>query len=112
MASTRCGSGFAPWGSTGASFTYTQQITAPDRTRLTGGGSFSVQLSESLSLNGNATYSRIRDLFTLPRGEATDEEVLLRLRQLDTNFRSSFNLGFSYAFGALSNTTVNPRFGG
>lgn len=101
-----------PWGSTGASFTFTQQITAPDRTRLTGGGSFSVQLSESLSLNGNGTYSRIRDLFTLPRGDATDEEVLLRLRQLDTDFRYSFNVGFSYAFGALSNTTVNPRFGG
>jgi hypothetical protein len=101
-----------PWGSTGASVTFTQQLTAPDRTRLTGVGTFSVQLSEALSLNGNASYSRIRDLFTLPRGDATDEEVLLRLRQLDTDFRYSFNIGFSYAFGALSNTSVNPRFGG
>jgi hypothetical protein len=101
-----------PWGSTGASVTFTQQLASPDRTRLTAGGSFSVQLSESLSVNGNGSYSRIRDLFTLPRGDATDEEVLLRLRQLDTDFRYSFNLGFSYAFGALSNTTVNPRFGG
>jgi hypothetical protein len=101
-----------PWGTTGATVIFTQQLTAPDRTRLTAGGSFSVQLSESLSLNGNVSYSRIRDLFTLPRGDATDEEVLLRLRQLDTDFRYSYNVGFSYAFGALSNTTVNPRFGG
>jgi hypothetical protein len=101
-----------PWGTTGASFIFTQQLTAPDRTRLTASGTFSVQLSESLSLNGNASYSRIRDLFTLPRGDATDEEVLLRLRQLDTDFRYSYNVGFSYAFGALSNITVNPRFGG
>jgi hypothetical protein len=101
-----------PWGSTGASFAFTQHLTSLDRTRLTTGGNFSVRLTRSLSVNGNASYSRIRDLFTLPRGDASDEEVLLRLRQLDTGFRYSFNVGFSYAFGALSNTTVNPRFGG
>ena len=101
-----------PWGSTGASFSFTQHLTSPDRTRLTTSGSFNVRLRGSLSMNGNASYSRIRDLFTLPRGTATDEEVLLRLRQLDTGFRYSFSVGLSYAFGALSNTTVNPRFGG
>ena len=101
-----------PWGSTGASVIFTQQLTAPDRTRLSASGSFNVRLTGSLSLNGNASYSRIRDLFTLPRGIATDEEVLLRVRQLYTGYRYSFNLGFLYAFGALSNTTVNPRFGG
>jgi hypothetical protein len=101
-----------PWGTTGASVAFVQQLTALDRTRLTASGSFSVQLSDSLSVNGNASYARIRDLFTLPRGAASDEEVLLRLRQLDTGYRYSYNIGFSYAFGALSNMTVNPRFGG
>ena len=44
--------------------------------------------------------------------DATDEEVFLRQRQLATGFRYSFSVGLGYSFGALSNATVNPRFGG
>jgi hypothetical protein len=101
-----------PWGTSGASVAYTQHLQSKDRTRLTATGTFNVRLHGSLSMSGSATYARIRDLFTLPRGGATDEEVLLRLRELDTSFRHSFNVGLSYAIGAVGNTTVNPRFGG
>jgi hypothetical protein len=101
-----------PWGTSGAMVAYTQHLQSGDRNRLTATGTFNVRLHGSLSMSGSASYARIRDLFTLPRGDATDEEVLLRLRELDTSFRYSFNVGLSYAFGAVGNTTVNPRFGG
>ena len=48
--------------------------------------------------------------FTLEKGEATEEEVLLRQRQLATGHRYSVSVGFSFSFGSLSNATVNPRF--
>jgi hypothetical protein len=101
-----------PWGQAGASLVFTQQLQAPERTRTTLNGSINVRLIRSLTLNTSASYSRVRDLFTLEKGEATDDEVLLRQRQLATGYRYSFSVGFGYAFGALSNTTVNPRFGG
>ncbi len=101
-----------PWGQVGASVQLLQQLTEPDRTRITVQGNFSVRLLKSLTLNGSGNYQRIRDQFTLVKGSATDEEVLLRQRQLATGYRYSFSVGFGYAFGALSNTTVNPRFGG
>lgn len=101
-----------PWGQVGASVQFLQQLTAPDRTRINLNGNFSVRLLKSLTLNGSGNYSRLRDQFTLVKGSATDEEVLLRQRQLATGYRYSFSVGFGYAFGALSNTTVNPRFGG
>ena len=101
-----------PWGQVGASVQLLQQLTAPDRTRITLNGSFSVRLLKSLTLNGSGNYQRIRDQFTLVKGSATDEEVLLRQRQLATGYRYSFSVGFGYAIGALSITTVNPRFGG
>lgn len=101
-----------PWGQVGASVRLLQQLTSPDRTRISVDANASVRLLKSLTLNASGNYSRLRDQFTLVKGNATDEEVLLRQRQLATGYRYSFSIGFGYAFGALSNTTVNPRFGG
>ena len=99
-----------PWGQAGSTFVFTQQIREPDRTRATVLANLSVRLSRHFSVNGSGTYARIRDQFTLEKGEATEEEVLLRQRQLATGHRYSVGLGFSFSFGSLSNATVNPRF--
>ena len=99
-----------PWGQAGGSFVFTQQLTALDRTRLTFSGSVRVRLTRSLTVNGSGSYDRIRDQFTLEKGEASEEEVLLRQRQLATGHRYRFSFGFQFSFGALSNITVNPRF--
>jgi hypothetical protein len=101
-----------PWGQAGGSVAFTQHLTALDRTRTTLFGNVSVRLARSLTLNASGSFARIRDQFTLPKGNATDQEVLLRLRQLATGHRYSLSMGFGYSFGALSNVTVNPRFGG
>jgi hypothetical protein len=61
----------------------------------------------SLSLYGNA--SRIRNQIYLPAEGATDEEVLLRLRQIATGYDYGFSVGFSYTFGSVFNNVVNAR---
>lgn len=99
-----------PWGHAGSTFVFTQQIKEPDRTRTTLLANLSVRLTRHFSVNGSGSYSRIRDQFTLEKGEATEEEVLLRQRQLATGHRYSVTFGFSFSFGSLSNATVNPRF--
>jgi hypothetical protein len=99
-----------PWGQAGGSFIFTQQLASPDRTRLTVSGGISVRLAKGLTVNTSGNYNRIRDQFTLDKGEASEEEVLLRQRQLATGHRYSFSVGFSFSFGALGNVTVNPRF--
>ena len=62
------------------------------------------------TVNGSGSYDRIRDQFTLEKGVASEEEVLLRQRQLATGHRYRFSIGFAFSFGALSNAIVNPRF--
>jgi hypothetical protein len=37
--------------------------------------------------------------------------VLLRLRELQSDYELEFNIGFTYSFGSLFNNVVNPRFG-
>lgn len=54
------------------------------------------------------TRARVRDQVYLPAGSATDEEVLLRLRQLETGYRYRMLVGFSFQFGSIYNNVVNP----
>ena len=101
-----------PWGTAGASATFWQSLSEPSFNRQSLYGNLSVRIYKGLSVNGSASYSRIRDQFYLEKREATEEEILLRLRQLATGHRFSMNVGFTFSFGSLSNATVNPRFGG
>ncbi len=63
----------------------------------------------SLSVSGRAQF--IHDQLSLPASDATAEEVLLRQRQLATQYSYNLKVGFSYTFGSIYNNVVNPRFG-
>ena len=63
----------------------------------------------SLELDGSIT--RLRDQLSLPKRDAIDEEVLLRLRELQSNYNADFSVSLTYRFGSLFNNIVNPRFG-
>ena len=64
----------------------------------------------SIELGGNVAF--IHNQLNLPRGDADLEEVLLRRRQLETNYQAGLSFGFRYRFGSIYNNVVNPRFGG
>lgn len=71
-----------------------------------------VRLLKGLSVNGNLDVSLVRDQLNLAKGTASDEDVLLRRRELATDWRYFFFFGVSYRFGSIFNNVVNPRFGG
>lgn len=99
-----------PWGSIEAAFETSMYLHDPARHRLEVDGFFDVRLFKGLSLNMGGSASRIRDQLYLRAGDATDEEILLRRRQLATGYRYSFSMGFSYTFGSIFNNVVNTRF--
>jgi hypothetical protein len=72
-------------------------------------GRISVRLYRGLSMSANFGIDRIRDQLSLPKGDATLEEVLLRVRRLETSFELSASLGISYTFGSIYNNIVNTR---
>lgn len=101
-----------PWGSVYTSANFTQQLKHPSINRLGMYGSADVRLFKGLSFNIYGDYSRIRDQISLKKGEASTEDVLLRLRQLQSGYSYSTGFGLSYSFGSIFNSIVNPRFGG
>jgi hypothetical protein len=63
-----------------------------------------------LSLDLYGSYARIRDQLAIPKADIPDEEILLRLRELQTSYRWDFQVGLSYTFGSKFSNIVNPRF--
>lgn len=101
-----------PWGTVSAYSNLSQHLNHTDRYRASVSGSTEVNLFSGFSLNVTARYDRIKDQIGLRKSSATTEEILLRLRQLATDYSYSFNVGISYSFGSMFNNLVNPRFGG
>lgn len=101
-----------PWGSVSAFANFNQHLNNADRYRTGVFGSTDVRLFKGFSFNIFGQYDKIRDQIGLPKGSISTEEVLLRLRQLQTNYSYFVGFGVSYSFGSIFNSVVNPRFGG
>lgn len=71
-----------------------------------------LRISRGLSLRFDGSYQILHDQLYLRLGEATDEEIIARQRQLATSYRYFLSVGFTYRFGSINNNVVNPRFGG
>jgi hypothetical protein len=100
------------WGSLRAGFSFAQYLHDRSKYRLQSSGQVSLRVTRGLSVNLSGSASRIHDQLSLPLREATDEEVLLRIRQLQSNYQVRLNFGVTYSFGSIFNNIINPRFGG
>lgn len=98
-----------PWGSIHSSVRGSHYFYDLSRNRLRFNNFLNLQLVEGLSLFMSFEAEMIQDQLFLPKGEATEEEVLLRRRQLATNYEVGGSIGLSYTFGSIYNNVVNTR---
>ena len=100
-----------PWGTAELSLEGSHYFHDLNKNRLVLSGELSLRIFKGLSLRIEGRYSKINDQLSLPRGEATLQEILLRRRELASGYRKSFEIGLSYRFGSVFSNVVNPRFG-
>lgn len=100
-----------PWGSADAGLEVANFLDDFSQYRLAFDGGIDIRLARGLSLELDATASLIRDQLSIVKRGATEEEVLLELRDLATDYRYDLSFGISYTFGSIFNSIVNPRFG-
>lgn len=79
--------------------------------RLEFSSNLDLMLFEGFSLNIDMNFSMIRDQLSLPKADATREEILLNRRQIATDYEYDFSFGIRYTFGSIYSNVVNPRFG-
>jgi len=100
-----------PWGSVSTSLEGCHYFHDFSKNRLEFWGNIDLRIFKGLSLDIFGRYKRIHDQLSLPKGEATLDEVLLRRKELATNYDYSISLGLRYTFGSVFSNVVNPRFG-
>jgi len=100
-----------PWGNVSARLEGSHYFHDFSKNKLVLSGNISLRLFKGFSLNFNGRYSSIKDQISLPKEDASLEDILLRIRELATDYRYSLSLGFSYSFGSIYSNVVNPRFG-
>jgi hypothetical protein len=101
-----------PWGSLNGSVEGANYLDDFSKRRLVFFNSVNARLFKGFSLNLFSSISLVHDQLYLPKGAATDEEILLQRRQLETSYRYYAGVSLTYSFGSIFNNIVNPRFDG
>ena len=100
-----------PWGTISTSIEGSHYFNDFKKNRLQVFGQLSLSLFEGMSVNLFGSVSMIHDQLSLPMGGATPDEILLRQKELATQYSYFASIGLSYTFGSIYNNIVNPRFG-
>jgi hypothetical protein len=100
-----------PWGSADATLEAASYLDNRSQYRIVLDAEWSLRITSGLELEFGGSASRIRDQLSIPKRDATDDEILLELRALQTDYRYDARIGLSYTFGSIFNPVVNPRFG-
>jgi hypothetical protein len=99
-----------PWGSIETGFLGSQYLHDLARRRIDLYGQASVRLFEGFSLSFQIEYNVVRDQLGLPKGEASLEDVLLKQRELATDYTFETSIAITYTFGSKFANIVNTRF--
>lgn len=100
-----------PWGSASTSLEGSHYFHDFQKNRLQLWGFLSFRIFRGFSVDVRGGYERIHDQLSLPKGEASLDEILLRRKELATEYEYSLSVGFRYTFGSVFSNVVNPRFG-
>jgi hypothetical protein len=107
---TLAGEATQPWGGFYGNVTASQYLNEPSKFRIDGYAGMNWRIVRGLNLGFDMGYTKLRDQLNLKRGTASQEEVLLRLRQLATGYYYYGSINISYTFGSVFSNVVNPRF--
>ena len=68
------------------------------------------QIFKGLSIDIGGYASFVGDRINIAKSDISDEDILLKIKQLDTDFTYFVYFGLNYRFGSKYNNYVNPRF--
>jgi hypothetical protein len=100
-----------PWGSADASLEASSYLDDRSQNRLEFDTEWNLRIVRGLELEFGGSASLIHDQLSIPKRDATPEEILLQRRALGTDYRYQARIGLNYTFGSIFSSVVNPRFG-
>lgn len=99
------------WGSANISLTGSNYFHDFSKNKIELNGFMRLRIVKGLSLSVNGGVAYINDQLNLAKGDLSEAERLLRLKEQATNFSIQGGVSLTYTFGSIYNNIVNPRFG-
>ena len=99
------------WGAINLNANWENYFHDWSKNHLTAGFGVNFRIVKGLNLHFGGNYTMVHDQLALVKGGATEQEILLHMKQLETNYSYKTWFGVSYTFGSIYNNVVNPRFG-
>jgi hypothetical protein len=99
------------WGNINVNAGYSNYLHDWSKNNLNFGGFIRLRVVRGLSVRLSGNYEIIHDQLGLRKSDVSTEDVLLQIRELETQYSFNVSFGFSYTFGSIYNNVVNPRFG-
>jgi hypothetical protein len=101
-----------PWGSINIGLFYSNYFEDFKKNSLFFNGAVSWRIVKGLNFGLYGNYGLINDQIALRKGSYTRDQLLTRNRELLSSYDYNLGIGFSYRFGSIKNSIVNPRFKG
>lgn len=98
------------WGSLDASLGWKNYFHDWSKNYLSFRASLNLRVAKGLRISLSARASMIHNQLSLPKAGASNEDILLRQKELETQYSYLTNISLSYTFGSIYNNVVNPRF--
>ena len=99
------------WGSLETSLEGSQYLHDFSKRRLELSCNLNFRLVEGLSVDVRGIAGMIQDQLALRKSDVDEKDILLRRREIATNYDYYVSFGFRYTFGSIYSNVVNPRFG-
>jgi hypothetical protein len=101
-----------PWGNINFGIFYSNYFDRISKNNLSFNGAVNWKISKGLLFGVYGYYSLVNDQIALRKDDATRDQLLTGNRELKSSFEYNLGFGFSYRFGSIANSIVNPRFKG
>jgi hypothetical protein len=98
------------WGSLDAYLGWKNYFHDWSKNNLAFRGSMNIRVAKGLQIRFSGGASMIHNQLNLPKAGASTEDILLRQKELATQYSFFTNLTIFYTFGSIYNNVVNPRF--
>lgn len=99
------------WGSVNVSLTGFNYFNDMSLNRVELNSFINFRIFRGLSMRIRGRAAHINDQINLSKGDVSEAERLLQLRELATSYRVEGSIQIAYTFGSIYNNVVNPRFG-
>jgi len=99
------------WGSVNLSLLASNYLNDFSKSRVEFNTFLNLRIFKGLSLQIQGGVAHINDQVNLKKGDVSEADRLLELRELSTQYRIEGGIGLTYTFGSIYNNIVNPRFG-